>query len=258
MLGLSEWFKRVVRKGIQRFGLGGCNLERCMPFLSCSRQIVDRPMAQERAFCVLLFALSKSFEGSSIFLKMEKRRLMRRGLFITVASILLFTMASLGQESRNEISVQGTGFFTKDSDGNGVSRTTTNTGGLEVGYRYNINRWFSAEANYGFDRNTQRYFSGAGENRVQADVHGVTADVAVKLPLHISKFSPYALAGGGGLIFHPTGNGGGFVPGADTQAKGAFLYGAGADYVLTNHFSLRAEYRGFIYKDPDFGLQSLK
>ena len=258
MLGLSEWFKRVVRKGIQRFGLGGCNLERCMPFLSCSRQIVDRPMAQERAFCVLLFALSKSFEGSSIFLKMEKRRLMRRGLFITVASILLFTMAALGQESRNEISVQGTGFFTKDSDGNGVSRTTTNTGGLEVGYRYNINRWFSAEANYGFDRNTQRYFSGAGENRVQADVHGVTADVAVKLPLHISKFSPYALAGGGGLIFHPTGNGGGFVPGADTQAKGAFLYGAGADYVLTNHFSLRAEYRGFIYKDPDFGLQSLK
>jgi opacity protein-like surface antigen len=108
----------------------------------------------------------------------------------------------------------------------------------------------SAEANYGFDRNTQRYFSGFGESRIQSDVYGVTADVVVKLPLHISKFSPYALAGGGGLIFHPTGNGGGFVPGADTQAKGAFLYGAGADYVLTNHFSLRAEYRGFVYKDP--------
>ncbi|MGA9641063.1 MAG: porin family protein [Terriglobales bacterium] len=189
---------------------------------------------------------------------MGKRRLMKRGLFLTVASILLFSIIAMAQESRNEISVQGTGFFTKDSSGNGISRTTTNTGGLEVGYRYNINRWFSAEANYGFDRNTQRYFSSGGENRVQSDVHGVTADVAVKLPLHISKFSPYALAGGGGLIFHPTGNGGGFVPGADTQAKGAFLYGAGADYVLTNHFSLRAEYRGFVYKDPDFGLQSLK
>ena len=156
------------------------------------------------------------------------------------------------------MSVQGTGFFTKESNGNGISRTTTNTGGLEVGYRHHINRWFSAEANYGFDRNTQRYFSNAGQNRIQSDVHGVTGDVVVNLPLHISKFSPYALAGGGGLIFHPTGNGGGFVPGADTQAKGAFLYGAGADYVLTRHFSLRAEYRGFVYKDPDFGLQSLK
>jgi opacity protein-like surface antigen len=183
---------------------------------------------------------------------------MKRGLFVTVASILLFTVAAMSQEVRNEVSVQGTGFFTKDSSGNGISRTTTNTGGLQIGYRYNINRWFSAEANYGFDRNTQRYFSGFGENRVESDVHGVTADVVVKLPFHISKFRPYALAGGGGLIFHPTGNGGGAVSGADTQAKGAFLYGAGADYALTRHFSLRAEYRGFVYKDPDFGLRSLK
>src|SRR5271169_1265023 len=185
-----------------------------------------------------------------------ERRIMKRGLFVSVASFLLFTIAGFTQELRNEVSVEGTGFFTKDSTGNGISRTTTNTGGLEVGYRYHINRWFSAEANYVFDRNTQKYFADAGQNRVQADVHGVTADVVVNLPLHIGKFSPYALAGGGRLIFHPTGNG--VVPGAGTQAKGAFLYGAGADYVLTRHFSLRAEYRGFLNKDPDFGLQSLK
>ena len=181
---------------------------------------------------------------------------MKRSLFVTSASLLLFTIAGFTQEVRNEVSVQGTGFFTKDSSGNGVSRTTTNTGGLEVGYRFHINRWFSAEANYGFDRNTQKYFAVAGESRVQSDVHGVTGDVVVNLPFHFSKFSPYALAGGGGLIFHPTGSGS--VPGADTQAKGAFLYGAGADYALTRHFSLRAEYRGFWYKNPDFGLQSLK
>jgi opacity protein-like surface antigen len=184
---------------------------------------------------------------------------MKRSVFATITSfLLLFTIAAAAQEAKNEVSVQGTGFFTKDSSGNGISRTTTNTGGLEVGYRYRINRWFSAEGNYGFDRNTQRFFSGAGDNRIQADVHGVTGDVAVNLPLRIRKLSPYALAGGGGLIFHPTGNGGGFVPGADTQARGAFLYGAGADYVLTRHFSLRAEYRGFVYKNPDFGLVSLK
>ena len=183
---------------------------------------------------------------------------MKRSLFATIASLLLLTIVGFTQEVRNEVSVQGTGFFTKDSSGNGISRTATNTGGLEVGYRYHISRWLSAEANYSFDRNTQRYFSGAAENRVQADVHGVTGDVAVNLPLRIRKLSPYALAGGGSLIFHPTGNGGGFVSGADTQARGAFVYGAGADYVLTRHFSLRAEYRGFVYKDSDFGLQSLK
>src|SRR5258708_5087361 len=31
----------------------------------------------------------------------------------------------------------------------------------------------------------------------------------------------------------------------------------GADYALTHHLSLRAEYRGFVYKNPDFGLAAL-
>ena len=56
-------------------------------------------------------------------------------------------------------------------------------------------------------------------------------------------------------MFHPTGNAGGFVSGADTQAKGAFLYGGGINYALTRHWSLRAEYRGYVYKDADFGVR---
>jgi hypothetical protein len=40
----------------------------------------------------------------------------------------------------------------------------------------------------------------------------------------------------------PTGYAGGFVPGAGTQAKGTFLYGAGGNYTLTKLLSLRAEY----------------
>lgn len=182
---------------------------------------------------------------------------MKRGLFVSFASILLLTITAASQESRNEISVQGTGFFTKDDSGNGILRSTTQTGGLQLEYRYRINRWFSAEGNYGFDRNTQRYFSAAGLSRVQSDVHGITGDLVVKLPIRIRKIDTYAIAGGGALVFHPTGNIGGAVPGADTQSKGAFLYGVGADYFLTRHVSLRAEYRGYVYKDPDFGLRSL-
>jgi opacity protein-like surface antigen len=58
-------------------------------------------------------------------------------------------------------------------------------------------------------------------------------------------------------VFHPTGNAGGFLPGTDTQAKGTFVYGAGANYILTKHLSLRAEYRGYVYKDADFGVKAL-
>src|SRR5271165_2621828 len=180
---------------------------------------------------------------------------MKRGLFLSAAAILFFTTSLMAQEVQNEVSFQGSGFFTKDTSGNGVSRSTTNTGGLVAGYRHHINSWFSLEANYGFAQNTQRYFSGTGQSRVQSDVHAATADLVVHLPFSLGRFSPYALAGGGGLIFHPTGKSGGSVLGAGNQAKGAFLYGGGVDYPLTSHFSLRAEYRGFLYKDPDFGLR---
>lgn len=182
---------------------------------------------------------------------------MRRTAIMLAGFVILLTLGATAQETRSEISLQGTGFFTQDSNGQGVSRTTSDTGGFMVGYRYHINRWLSAEGNYGYDRNTQKYFAGFAESRVQANVHTVTADLALNLPLPIRRISTYVLAGGGGLIFDPTGNRGGSFLGADSQGRGAFLYGAGADYVLTRHFSLRGEYRGFVYKNPDFGLRAL-
>jgi opacity protein-like surface antigen len=69
------------------------------------------------------------------------------------------------------------------------------------------------------------------------------------------RLNPYVLAEGGALVFNPTGNT--LVPGADSQARGAFIYGGGADFLLSKHFSLRAEYRGLVYKAPDFGLSAL-
>ena len=183
---------------------------------------------------------------------------MRRTAIMLAGFVILLALGAPAQESRSEISLQGTGFFTNDTSGQGVSRSTSDTGGFSVGYRYHINGWLAAEGNYGFDRNTQKYVGGFGESRVQANVHTVTADLVVNLPLRIRGISPYALAGGGGLIFDPTGNSGGSVPGVGSQGKGAFLYGAGADYALTRHFSLRAEYRGFVYKNPDFGLAALR
>jgi opacity protein-like surface antigen len=182
---------------------------------------------------------------------------MRRTAIMLAGFVILSTLGAAAQESRSEVSLQGTGFFTQDTNGQGISRTTTNTGGFLVGYRYHINRWLAAEANYGYDRDTQKYFSTGGLSRVQSDVDTATAAAVISLPFRISRLNPYVLGGGGSLVFHPTGNAGGFVSGADTQAKGAFLYGGGVNYALTRHWSLRAEYRGYVYKDADFGVRAL-
>jgi len=183
---------------------------------------------------------------------------MKRSLLATVGLVLLSSITALSQEMPNEVSIQGTGFFTKDSDGLGLSQQSTKSGGVLAGYRYHISRWFSAEANYGYTRNTQQYFSSAGASRIQADVHATTADLVVNLPFSIAgKVIPYALGGAGALVFRPTNNVGASVAGADTQAKGAAVYGGGIDYSMLRHVSLRAEYRGYVYKVPDFGIGTL-
>ena len=73
---------------------------------------------------------------------------------------------------------------------------------------------------------------------------------------------PYGLAGIGGLFFRPTnspdnnfigiGQGSG-----NNQAKTAFVYGGGVDFDISKYLAFRAEYRGYLYKIPDFQLPGL-
>jgi opacity protein-like surface antigen len=182
------------------------------------------------------------------------RKIILAGLF---AMVLAALPAMAQNEPRQEISVQGTGFFTKDSSGNGVFQHSTDTGGFIVSYRYHFNKWVAADATYGYARNTQQNFISPGALNVQANVQQVTGALVVTAPHAIFRLHPYVLAGAGALVFNPTGNPGGFVPGATTQSRAAFVYGGGADWNLTQHLALRAEYRGFVYERPDFNLAAL-
>src|ERR1700726_5056939 len=186
--------------------------------------------------------------------KMELKYSIQRAAVI-VGVLALVSITAVAQENRSEVSIQGTGFFTKDTAGNGVSERGNETGGFLLGYRYNFNRWLAAEANYGYDRNTQFYFGGTLA-RAQADIHQITGSAVVKLP-SFARLEPYAIAGVGALVFDPTGNSGGSFAGATLQTKAAFIYGVGAQYAFTRHISLRAEYRGYLYKAPDFGVAGL-
>ena len=171
---------------------------------------------------------------------------------------LLCSSAAMAQRNesggRNEVSAQGMGFFTKDSQGNGLSQHTTDSGGFLVSYRYHFNRWLAADASYGYARNTQQNFSSGAALDVQANVHQATGALVVTFPRRVLRLNPYLLAGAGALVFDPTGNTGG---GASSQAKAAFVYGGGVDYRVFSRVFLRAEYRGFVYDRPDFGLAAL-
>ena len=174
--------------------------------------------------------------------------------------VLLLGSSARAQENgfmRNEVAVQGTGLFTKDSQQNGTQEHSSNTGGFLVNYRFHINGWLAAEASYGYDRNTQQDFTPGGNFGIQANVHQATGALVVNLPVSVHRMRPYVLAGAGALVFDPTGNAGGFVSGAERQARPAFVYGGGVDYRLVRHVALRVEYRGFVYDRPDFGIAVL-
>jgi opacity protein-like surface antigen len=183
---------------------------------------------------------------------------MRAKIFLIGSMVLVAALTATAQENRSEISVQGTGFFTQSSSGNGTAYSTTRTGGFLTSYRYHLNHWISAEGAYGYDLNSQKYLVSSSAFRVQSGIHQVTGSLVLNLPSHASsKLNPYFLAGGGALMFEPTGNQVNTLSGAQGQAKGVFIYGAGVNYAIHKRLSLRLEYRGLVYATPDFGFGAL-
>jgi hypothetical protein len=62
--------------------------------------------------------------------------MLRRFLLAAVLGTLLFVSRAAAQEGRSqEFDVQGTAFFTKDSNGNGIDQHATDTGGSLLSLR---------------------------------------------------------------------------------------------------------------------------
>jgi len=169
--------------------------------------------------------------------------------------LALFGISSWAQEVRNEVTVQGSGFFNKQTTG-GITNEPTNSGGVMAGYRFNLKNWFAVEGDYDYFRNDQKILASSGTTSIPMNVHATTGTAILKLPafkVSAAKIvSPFVLAGGGAVFFDPRGRS------ANTeQTRGAFVYGGGLDVPVSKHFFLRAQYRGFVYKTPDFEMTSL-
>ena len=180
---------------------------------------------------------------------------MKKSILAAVAGLVLFSTAAMAQvEQPQQITVQATGLFTRDSNSNFGTQSATESGGFLVGYSYQFNDWAGVEGNYGYARNTQNYLTFSENSGVRADMHEVTGAFVFHIPARIPHVRPYVLAGGGVLIFDPVNN---FQNGIDRETRGTFVYGGGVNYDFTRNFGIRAEYRGLVYKAPDFNVSSL-
>jgi len=171
--------------------------------------------------------------------------------------LVLFGISSWAQEFRHEVTVQGSGFFKKQTTAGGITDEPTNSGGVMAGYRFNLKNWLAVEGDYDYFRNDQKFLASSGTTFIPMNVHAATGTAIVKLPSFkvpaVKIVAPFVLAGGGAMFFDPRG---GSV--SREQTRGTFVYGGGVDVPMSKHFLVRAQYRGFIYKTPDFEMTSLK
>ena len=165
--------------------------------------------------------------------------------------VLVVGLSASAQEIRHEFTIQGSGFFPKETTASGITSKPTKSGGLMAGYRFNFNKWLAFEGDYDYSRNSEKYFATRGTSRIETNLHGVTGVAVVKLPV-LQKFRPFAVAGSGAMVFDPRNTS------VNRQTRGTFVYGGGADYPVLTHVALRAQYRGFVYKIPDYDTSSLK
>jgi opacity protein-like surface antigen len=178
----------------------------------------------------------------------------KQALTTAAAMIASIALPAFSQEdgltNRNEVTVQAIGSFVKSTANNGVDQSATNSGGVLGTYRFFFNNYNGVEANYGYSSNTQTYGLPGGSLGINSYAHEVTAAYIFRYPLR--HWTPFVLAGTGGLIFDPKD-----MPGIGSQSRTAFVYGGGADFSLSKHTFVRAEYRGFVYNSPTFGVPAL-
>ena len=118
------------------------------------------------------------------------------------AIFLLLSLAAWAQEVKHEFTIQGSGFFPKETTSDGITSKPTYSGGVMAGYRYNLNKWFAVEGNYDYFRNSQKFLGNSGTAYIGTNVHAVTGTGVVKLPT-VQRFRPFVLAGGGAMVFDP-------------------------------------------------------
>jgi opacity protein-like surface antigen len=185
---------------------------------------------------------------------------MLRKISIFVACFMFLLSAGFAQENRSDVAVSVLGSFPKQTSGNSIQQDPTNSGGFLLSYSYAFRPHSALALNYSFTRNTQYYtvigtVTGPIASQ-QANVHEITAAYVLDAGRD-RKLDPFILGGGGALIFSPISNSTNSTFGSTTQTSGTFVYGFGLDYRVMHALGVRLQYRGLIYKAPDFGVSEI-
>ena len=175
-------------------------------------------------------------------------------LFLPTSSPWLDHRASAQTLKNLEGGVNIFGQFSQSSNGNGVQDSPTDSLGVVASVRQSFHPWLGYEINYGYTRFSEHYST--TPFGVQNNVHEATGAYLLQGPtIPILGLQPFGAVGVGGLLFLPTTVGGQKY---NQQWRVPLLYEVGVNYpIFTSHLGLRLQYRGLVYKTPDFNSAQL-
>jgi len=166
--------------------------------------------------------------------------------------------AGRAQESRQDISVSGTAivepFMASSTD---VQVAAQRGFGAMLSYRFMLTPSSALEANYGITYENKIHYTISNTNNYVVNTRTQEVSFAYVRSFTYKKYNPFVEAGPGVLIFLPIRDATTTSLDVKQQTGVGGLYGAGIAYEISPSFDIRAEYRGFVTKVPDFGYSQL-
>jgi outer membrane immunogenic protein len=179
-----------------------------------------------------------------------------------IATILALASFAAAQDvERFNFGLSGAGVFSKTStSSDGFLTLKPTTSGAQIGsFRWRLNHLHGLEVNIGHTKNSQVFTLPPNSFRVGTGITELSGDYVLS-PMHRDRWEPFLFGGAGVLRFNP---GSTYINGllalfpVKQQTALGFVYGGGTDYRLWKFVSLRLQYRGVIYKTPNFGQPNL-
>jgi outer membrane immunogenic protein len=179
---------------------------------------------------------------------------------IAIFAFLLSVCASAGwaQESRQDISISGTGLVEPFSASQTDVQVNSNTAvGALASYRFMLTPSSALEANYGITYQNSILYSISNTNHYLVNTRTQEASAAYVRTFNFRKFNPFLEAGPAAIVFLPIRNSGTTSLDVKQQTEIGGMYGGGIAYEISPSFDIRAEFRGLVTKVPTFSYSAL-
>ena len=175
---------------------------------------------------------------------------------LIVLMACLAGMSELWAQDRADVSLSGSVLSTNSVSNHRITRVGATTGGGLGSFRFWATPRNGFEFNYGHANLTQTVSSGSAKTSLDSGIHEVSGAYLFRF-MTAGHIQPFVGLGGAYLQFNPRKNLA-LSPAPQSQNKPGLLYVVGLDYMLTQHFGVRGEFRGLVFAAPSFMTETFR